>query len=76
MERVGADLGFDPRVAQGCERLVAPVDPDDVRLPAVPVSLVGGRKLDATPETLSVGGGESLSLFEELLEESPQLPAT
>ena len=41
MDGVRADLRLDPLGAQACERLVAPVERDDVRLPAVPVALVG-----------------------------------
>jgi hypothetical protein len=41
MDGVRADLRLDPLCPQGRERLVAPVERDDVRLPAVPVALVG-----------------------------------
>src|SRR5437868_5567401 len=36
VQRIRADLRLDPRLAQRGERLVSPVERDDVRLPAVP----------------------------------------
>ena len=42
MERVGPDLHLDPLGPQRGQRLVAAVELDDVRLPAVAVALVGG----------------------------------
>src|SRR5437764_2207031 len=65
---VRADLGFDPIGAQGLERLVAAVEPDDVRLPAVPVALVGERKPHEPCEALGIGGGDPLPCLQELLE--------
>src|SRR5947208_4716267 len=55
VERVGADLGLDPVGPERGERLVPPVELDDVGLPAVLVALVGGRRLDSVPEPFRVG---------------------
>ena len=44
VERVRPDLRLDPLGPQRSERLVAAVELDDVRLPAVAVALGGGRR--------------------------------
>src|SRR5207249_2334529 len=46
MQRVGADLRLDTLLPQRLERLVPAVELDDVRLPAVAVSVLGARQLD------------------------------
>ena len=53
VQRVGPDLRLDPARPQRPEHLVAPVDLDHVRLPAVTVSLVGdGRTTGRLREPL------------------------
>ena len=54
VQRVRADLRLDPLRAQPGERLVAAVEPDDVGLPAVPVALGRGGRLDEVLEPLRV----------------------
>ena len=44
LERIRPDLRLDPLLPELREHLVAPVDLDDVGLPAVDVALVGARK--------------------------------
>src|SRR5207248_11222482 len=67
VEGVRPDLRLDPGGAQRLERLVAPIELHDVRLPAVPVALVRGREVDQTGESLGIRVGEPLARLEELL---------
>src|SRR5712691_2822463 len=68
MERVGADLRFDFPRAQRREHLVATVDLDDVRLPAVLVFLVRRRRLDGAAEPFGVRHGDPPAGCEQLVE--------
>src|SRR5438105_5585708 len=72
VQRVGADLGLDPFLPERLERVVAPVELDDERLPAVAVALVRARELDQAVQPRRVRRRDSLALAEELLE-PPQL---
>ena len=68
MERPGADLGLDPLLAQPRERLIASVELDDVRLPAVPVALGCARREHERLEPLRVPARHALPSREQLLE--------
>ena len=70
VECIRTDLGLDPGRPQVLERLVAAIEPDDVRLPAVAIALVRGGKPHATLEPLRVGGGDPLPGLEELFKAS------
>src|SRR5918911_1876777 len=54
VQRVRPDLRLDSLLGQRLERLVAPVELHDVRLPPVAVSLLRARELDEPGEPLGV----------------------
>ena len=68
VERPGADLRLDPLLAQPGQRLVAPVELDDVGLPAVPVPFGRARSEEQRLEPLRVPAGDALPRREQLLE--------
>src|SRR2546423_2796722 len=68
VQRVGADLRLDSLLPQRLERLVPAVELDDVRLPAVPVSLLRARQLDEPFEPLGVGRRQPLARLEKPFE--------
>src|SRR5918994_6007522 len=68
VQRVRADLRLDPLLAERAQRVVAPVELDDVRLPPVHVAFVrGGRRYDPL-QALGVGGRDARARGEQLVE--------
>ena len=65
---VRPDLRLDALGPQRLQRLVPPVELDDVRLPAVAVAVGGARRQHEVLEPLGVPPGDSLPRREELLE--------
>ena len=57
-----------PSRPQRGEHLVTPVDPDDVRLPPVPIAVRRAGQLDDPGEPLGVPGGDALARLEQLVE--------
>src|SRR3954451_13331608 len=69
VQRVGADLRLDPRLAQARERLVAAVELDYVRLQAVTVAVVGAREDDVEgTQAFRVAARDALSSLQQLVE--------
>ena len=68
LERVRPDLRLDPLRAKRRKRLVAAVEADDVRLPAVGVARLGGGQLDEPGQALRVRLGDAPAGGEQLVE--------